>query len=578
MRLVKPISLLLILILSLLSAACAIVKEPAPPAAELQDLSQPPALLLDDKPFTPDPSPIMSQGQLYLPFVESLALLSIQTASYPGQDTLTAYHDNRYLRVDTEAMTISRNGKTLNQKPLFYHDTVYIPASVVFSSFHLNVSYPKDGFIAITRQDSQDLSRLVNGEYFVPIAVKEDDLEFSVPKSWGRLPGSPYRFGEESDYERYSITFLTEPVQELTDMELLGRVAESTAAAEGLELHREQSAPILVNGLSGITGVYSFESANGAGKVLFFIFKRNETAYIFRGRIDAAFYEQTVNSQMTAVARSLRFGDMTVDIQREHYIEAPAYFDKGLRLESVLYSNMDVKGRFTFSGSVDDGAVKLLTVVINRGGETLTQRVPVADHHFSALINTPFGLGKHDLMIYAGSDTPQPQDRVLQVSVVNTSAQETRWIIPGTLIDSDSEYISSQSSLLTYKTYGDYLKARKIFTYVVETVAAKKTGKDPVAASQTYLRSTGSEQDIVIFYAALLRAAEIPARAVSGRGQDSRTWVEMQINGQWVASDPWAARQRLDAGAPTEETAEAFFNMSRAYFAERYPATDTLPW
>lgn len=569
---------LLLTALAMLMTACTPAAPAPDPTVGLQDLAQPPQLLLDDKPFTPDPSPIMADEQLYLPFMESLALLSVQTADYPEQDALTAYQDNRYLRVDTEALTITRNGRTLRRKPLVFKDTVYVPASVIFGTFHLNVAYPKDGVISITRQDSQDISQLVDGEYFVPISVKEDDLQFSVPKSWGRLPGAPYRFGEESDYDRYQLTFYKEPIDGLSDSELMTRTADRIAATEGLLLNREQTGPLSVNGLSGLTAAFTFESDSATGRVLLYVFKRNDTAYIFSGRIDTAIYEATVNNQMTAVARSLRFGDMAVDVQREHYIEAPAYFEKGLLVESPLYSNMTVNGRFPLAGTVDAGSADWLNVVINRGDDTLTQKVPIVDHRFSAQIILPFGLGKHDLTLYAGDEEPTPQDRILQVSIVNTSAQEARWIVPSTLVDADSEYISSQSSLLTYKTYGDYLKARKIFAHTIETLAPRSPGKTPSSASQTYLRNTGSEQEMTIFYAALLRAAEIPARIVTGRGADTRTWVEMQINGQWVASDPWAARQRMVGGAPVAEAVDAFFNMSRAYFAERYSKMETLPW
>ncbi len=527
---------LLLTALAVLMTACTPAAPAPDPAAGLQDPAQPPQLLLDDKPFTPVPGPIMADDQLYLPFMESLALLSVQTAGYPERDALTAYQDNRYLQVDTEALTITRNGRTLRRKPLLFKDTVYIPASVVFSTFHLNVSYPKDGVISITRQDSQDLSQLVDGEYFVPISVKEDDLQFSVPKSWGRLPGAPYRFGEESDYDRYHLTFSTAPIEGLSDSELLNRTADRIAAAEGVRLNREQTGPLSVNGLSGMTAAYSFESESATGRVLLYIFKRGGTAYVFSGRIDTAIYEGTVSHQMTAVARSLRFGDMAVDVQREHYIEAPAFFEKGLAVESPLYSNMTVNGRFPLTGTVDAGAADWVNVVINRGDDTLTQKVPIVDHRFNAQIILPFGLGKHDLTLYAGGDEPIPQDRILQVSIVNTSAQEARWIVPSPLVDADSEYISSQSSLLTYKTYGDYLKARKIFTHTIEAIAPRSPGRTPSPASQTYLRNTGSEQEMAVFYTALLRAAEIPARIITGKGAETRTWVEMQINGQWVAS------------------------------------------
>lgn len=151
-------------------------------------------------------------------------------------------------------------------------------------------------------------------------------------------------------------------------------------------------------------------------------------------------------------------------------------------------------------------------------------------------------------------------------------------MIPSTLIDSDNDYITSQSSLLTYKTYGDYMKAKQLFSWVIETVALKSSKKEPESASAVYFKNAGSEQEITILYAALLRATEIPARVVSTSGDTPHTWVEMQMNGQWVESDPGAAIQRIKTGAPLQEAVDAHFNMSRAYFEEKYPVIELTTW
>lgn len=562
-------------------SGCALMnKDPEPTPPDLQDSSQVPVLLLDGKPFNPEPGPVVVDAKLYLPFIESLALLNIPTQSYSHQDAVIAYHDNRFLKIDTEALTLSRNGKNLPhaQAPLLIEDTLYVLSSVIFDSFNLGISYPKDGVIGISHQDNQENPQLVDGEYYIPITVKEDDLQFSVPKTWSRLPGSPYRFGEDTGYDNYQITFLTRPIDKLSDSELLRVLAEEAGQSTGVMLFQNQVSPLQVNGLDGLTASFRYDREATSGRMILYLFKRNQTAYVFQGWVDAAIDEQAVMRQITGIARSLRFGDMAVDVQREHYIEADAFFENGVAVTSTLYSNMEVRGQLPISGTVDKRDIKWLHVAVTRGGEALTQKIPVKNNAFSASVYTPFGLGKHDLTIYASEDEPKPQDRILQISVVNLSPQETRWMIPSTQIDSASDFITSQSSLLTYKTYGDYMKAKQLFSWVVETFKINAAAKEPDTASAVYLKKTGSEQEIAILYTALLRATEIPARVVSSSEDSGYTWVEMQMNGQWVASDPAAAIERMNTGAPLAEAIDAHFNMSRSYFEERYSVIEVAPW
>ncbi len=575
----RPISMLLILSLAFLLAGCSLFNKENQTPQPLLDTSQAPALLVDGQPFKPDPAPVMLDGKLYLPFIESLALLNIPAENYPKQDVVTAYHDNRFLKIDTKSLTLKRNGKTLSksQSPVLIKDTLYVPASLIFDSFDLGLTYPKDGVIAIAHQENQEGPQLVDGEYYVPIAVKESDLQFAVPKSWNRLPGSPYRFGEISDYDDYHVTFLTQPMEKRTDNELLTELAEKAATDAGVELLRDQVAPLQVNGLDGVTAVYRYYSDDASGQMILYLFKRDKTAYVFQGWIKHAVDEEAVLRQITGITRSLRLGDMTVDVQREHYLEAPAFFEKGVTLSAPLYSNMEVRGHVQLAGTIAERGVKWLYIATTRGGQTITQQIPVKDKAFSASIYTPLGLGKHDLTIYASKDVQNPQDRILQVSVVNTDPQESRWTIPGTLINSDSDYITSQSSLLTYKTYGDYMKARQLFSWIIENIELKPSESDPVQASDVYLKSSGSEQEIVLLYTALLRATEIPARVLTVEGTPT-TWVEMQMNGQWVESDPVSAIRRIQDGAPLAEAIDAHFNMSMSYFEEKYTTIETMPW
>lgn len=581
----RPIILLLAGLLLVLNGCTFLGNKPSTPDSPPKDPDQVPTILMEDQPFTPDPGAIMQEGRLYLPFIESLGLLKIQTEDYPGMDALSAYHDNRFLKVDTEQLTMTLNGKPISrsQPPLLIDRTLYVPAAALFDAFNFEVAYPADGVVSLRRRENIESSQLVDGEYFIPIAVKEYDLQFSVPKLWSRLPGAPYRFGEESGFEDFQITFSAHPLDGRSDHELLERLAAEAAKEAGVTLQELETAPLNVNGLEGYTVSFRYEGKGDeyytpAGQMTQYLFKREETAYVFQGWIHDAVDPDAIRRQITGVARSLRFGDMAVDVQREHYIEAPAFFENEVVLSTPLYSNMEVRNRIELSGTLGDGSINWLYAAVTRGGETLTQAIPVKDKAFSGIIHAPFGLGKHDITLYAAKNDPHPQDRILQVSVVNTSPRETRWMIPSQQVDADSEYITSQSSLLTYKTYGDYMKARQLFSWVIENVTLKPSDRKPDTASKVYVKSAGSEAELVILYTAMLRATEIPARIMTTTGETPHVWVEMQMNGQWVASDPVAAIRRMKDGAPLKEAVDAHFNMSQAYFTERYADAERLSW
>ncbi len=120
-------------------------------------------------------------------------------------------------------------------------------------------------------------------------------------------------------------------------------------------------------------------------------------------------------------------------------------------------------------------------------------------------------------------------------------------------INSDNSYIISQANLITYKATSDYNRAKWIFDWIqneisIEDLSTK--GKER-KSEEVYLEKLGTDEEITHLYAAMLRSVGIATRIKSGSFEEvmnKHSWVEININGKWILSDPvYALRyQNLD--------------------------------
>jgi len=572
-------SILLFLCLLLLTSGCQLWNGSDGTALPI-DSTKPPKLLLNGKPLVLSPAPILVQGKLQLPFKALMDTMKIPYSEYRSQKFFTATHENRYVRIDMKAKKIFANGKRLPAPvaPAYYNGTAYVPSEILFSALNLQIQYPSSDTVAIQDGSADSNTTLIDGEYFVPVNVPENHIRFMVPKSWVRLPGSPYRFGQTNTLEDYSIRYDHIALKDSSLKTILGDAVAQQQEALHASLREERRTNLVSDALSGISAAYVSDGADKTSHVFFYVLGDERDAYVFIGQYTTSLNTALTEQQISEIARSIRTGDVLVDTQREHYVETPRFIEDDFQLSTPLWSNMEVFNQIALTGTTKNQSAKTLYAVVTRSDESLTFQIPIQDGKFQGVVDTPFGIGKHDVILYASSsDTYKPDDRILQFSVVNDSRQVTRWLIPSPSVNTRDEYITSQSNLLSYKANGDYAKARNIFKWILDGTQLIQGDRNPPHTSkQVYLDNSGTEREICYLYAALLRAAEIPAKVLTSNEKTPHYWVELQINGPWVDSDPVLALQKQNEGTSVADALNTYFSTPKAYYEEKYRNIETL--
>jgi hypothetical protein len=226
-------------------------------------------------------------------------------------------------------------------------------------------------------------------------------------------------------------------------------------------------------------------------------------------------------------------------------------------------------------------------MVVTRKDEQVEFYLPVENDHFEAWIYTPFGLGKHNIQLAItgqeekiilgntnldSSQVSKSKD-LLFFSVVNISTDPLRYLIPTRMVQSDHEYISSMSQLITYKSSTLYGKASSVYTFIKENIDVLTVNTINYTALDVYENYEGTRREIAYYTTALLRAQEIPARIIHGQNDFiSHYWVEAFLNGRWFIIDPTGDQGIPDILVDQDQSPlMPSFNPNRNAYDVKYP-------
>ena len=308
--------------------------------------------------------------------------------------------------------------------------------------------------------------------------------------------------------------------------------------------------------------------------------------FTYNNYIDPAYAKSIVRN----VAESFQVDMLTIRESEEHYVEYRNFFEYGLTLDHELYSNQLAFNTQRFEGTLNnpDGVTQFL-ITVSKGTDKLEFVVPVKNGKFKTRIYLPFGLGKHNVLIEtldkngfifeAKRDLNfEPRinyhrNNVMQFSLINTSSDKIRYLVPTARIPSDQEQITSVPNFLTYKELTQYDKARALYLWIMENIKLDDS-KTPYSrnALEVFDQALGTEEEIGLLYAAFLRAIGIPARMATGLDvTQTHLWVEVFINGEWRVMDIGHEFNTASQGLPLK-----FFWLDRETFYADYDNIKSL--
>lgn len=490
---------------------------------------------------------------------------------YGDTRTVKAYKDNDYIKLVIDSDIAYKNGKEfkLDVAPTIIDDRTLVPVRFVGESLGINVDWDNDTRTVILEDTANNGNPIefIDDEEIILVTLADYNLEFKLPYDWSVIDEENYEFQYVDEENNVNLNM---EIVEFDSQITLDKFYEDNK----LLIYEKNKNNVLFTGNNDITindidmhveylKLSSLDSDINQVKYYFLI---DKTGFM----VTFTYTSNSSDSQLQEMFRNIMntfvIHEETVDTNVEHYMEYDEFFKKGFTLESEIYSNMEAYNKVEFKGSLKED-LEYLFVQVSKGNDKVELQIPVENKKFDVSIPTPFGLGKHNIIIGTPFDENNLTHYILQFSVVNTSDDYLRYLIPSRMVESDDPDIIALAKEITTGYYSEYDKATEILKWISNNIDYDINGTTnsttPRSAKKVYEDKKGDCDEISYLYAALLRASDIPARIVSASNKGTyHAWNEIQINGKWIIVDAtWAS------GYINDETGEYIRELNMNYFS-----------
>lgn len=547
-------------------------------------------VFIDQTELKTDPPILNVDGSIYVPMTSAFRNLGAQVFK---EDALIAYYLNSFVKVDLKKNQYAVNGKIFKfkDKPFYRNDVLYIPLKVLTRAFDLIIDRTEESTLYL-KANTVIQYRFFDEIQYKQISFDDHGARFSVPLDWLNLEPSIY--GYDSNYGRISVTFSSVTLNENIDKFVVMDTYKEHLMIdypEGINEIKEELA-LFDHLISNVLYIDLDVNDKGNKKVVHFIESEN-LIYILDFQYPVNISEIYMTRVIQNMLSTFYINALTFDPSNEHYFETQAATRLRMTLDNETYANMTVENNFYFSGHFNTvQPVESLTIKVSRDEELIEFYVPVTNNYFETWVYTPFGLGKHNVKV----SITAPEEKVvldqeiefdqmqskakdlLHFSVVNVDNTPLRHLIPTKMVQSQHEFLTSMSQLLTYKNNTLYSKARSIFDFIVENIEVLPVNTTNFSALDVYTQYKGTQLEIAYYTTALLRAQNIPARIVRGKNNFAvHYWVEADLNGRWLIIDTTGDQSyqtfiEYEEDLPFPPT----FNGSTNDYTTRYPQQTIL--
>lgn len=551
------------------------------------------SIYLNDRKFDFQTMPIVRGGAVYVPMIELASELRFYYQRF-NDESAVLYKNNLFIKVIKDRETAYVNGAEVPLVgPVFEEENrLYLPISLIASALDFERRWdPTTGDFRMVSGEAGYKFSFFKDSFYKKIFVDAYGVNISVPLHWDKINSERQSYGFIDSFEQFSVEVVAErqePDATLEDWQVLrleavqeagtvltGEIGVDTMTSTRIDSHsleyKVRQGPETLHHID-----YLFLQGNIGYSLLF----------SYNDYIDPAYAKSIIRN----VAESFQVDMLTIRESEEHYVEYRNFFEYGITLEHELYSNQLAFNTQRFEGTLNnpDGVTQFL-ITVSKGTDRLEFIVPVKDGKFSTRIYLPFGLGKHNILIEtldkngfifeAKRDLNfEPRinyhrNNVMQLSLINTSGDKIRYLVPTARIPADHEQITSVSNLLSYKELTQYGKARALYLWILENIELDDAST-PFSrnALEVFEQEIGTEEEIGLLYASFLRAIGIPARMTTGEGVGHQhIWVEVFINGEWRVMDIGHEFSTPSQGLPLK-----FFWLDRETFYADYENIKSL--
>jgi len=544
---------------------------------------------LNDKLLKFDVQPIIKDGRTMVPMRAIFEYLGASVSWYEKTRNVVAYKDNMFIKLKIDSKTAYKNGKSFNldAAPMIKNGRTLVPVRFVSESLGMNVNWDSETrTVVLNYEEGVEILKEIDDITYKLVSLNDYGLKFMIPYYWNQSDNEGHVFTHEDEENKIKMTI---DIKQFEKPKSLDKFTEENK----LNLLEKYKNNIVIVGNDtkeinnikvNVVQLRNSSSEPEVKQVLYF-FTTSNYGYI----ITFSYYSEGNDSQLqnmfSAIIDTIEIGSLTVDVQDEHYIEYDEFFKKGFKLDSEIYSNMDVENRLKFKGTISKNVnLEYIFVKVAKGSESMEFKIPVKNHEFDSFIYTPFGLGKHNIIIGTPIDENNTSRYIMQFSVINTNNDYLRYLVPSRFIEKNDKEIASLANEITKNHITEYNKAVAMYKWVAENIdyVPNASIDNPRSAKQTLTDKKGDCDEIAFLYAALSRAIGIPAKVVSGKiNEEYHAWNEIQINGKWIIVDAtWGAGYIDSADGETfvKDLNMKYFNPDRTKYEAEFTDMEILPY
>lgn len=547
-------------------------------------------------------------GEIMVDVISLFEALNLSVDYYPETNEIIGYRNNIFIKLKAGTNIIDKNGKSFemsnNAVVKFLTGDNYLDMGTTVLDKTTNTTYDKERLIAPLSylsetfnidQEWMDSTTLMlhrnsssfDSKYFMNNLYNEQPLKgidgvIYIPEFWTKHDKTPNTFFYSDDFESFNIEIqkIDSSGNDLRQIDEEIKNRELVLYGDDLSLTGTQTKK-----LSDKTALVSYSTLElneeAVNRIRYLINIQDQT-YLIQGRYNQKAVESSTIKMFDQIVSSFTISNINIDTDEEYFFLTDKYFELETVLDKEIYSNMDINGSLQLTGSFKtDDAVERIRVTVEKGTQSKVFVIPVVDNTFDYTIFTPFKLGKHNISISVPKEKASDNstylsvdegsqaysfklralinaiendikdsnnyDEIIMVSVINTSAKESLYLLPSEYINSEDENIYNAAIILDHEP-GDYYKSKAIYHYILENYTLDNTDKDYLkASSEVFVSKEGNELEMANLYAAMLRSMDIPARVVRGTTLNSdEYWTESYINGKWQTDNiGWAMKLRI---------------------------------
>lgn len=478
-----------------------------------------------------------------------------------------AYKGNTFIKLQIDEPISYNNGKkvTLKSPPIIEEDRTMVPVEFVAKTFDMSLNWNENRTrLDIKNKYRDNIYSYLGETFFKKYYLKNEEIEFSLPYSWRKDSDNKYSVDLYRGLQHYDLTISSGYLNALSLNEYIEDIQNSIQKNNLNQMIFSKISDVEFNDiLFKVIHVSKIEDNNEGKKILYF-FEHDEKVYLYNFSYKGEIQNEDAVSLTNLIMNSLRISTLTINRDKEHYLEFKKFYDLGINLQTELYANMDTNNEFSLNGTLTNENINELNVIVEKNGQKKVFDVEIIDGAFDEKIYTPFGLGKHNItVLYNGDVNTDYNDRsiitlnkddspvIMQFSVVNLADDNILYLIPSEKVTSKDKDLISAAKIITLNQNNSFDQAVTLYKWILNNITlvnnkalvneniTESTLDGLQNSSEVFESSKGSKLELNILYTALLRSIEIPARITKRINLDDEIFyqTEIYLNGRWLVTD-----------------------------------------